>query len=94
VTFSADQVQSRPRSSHFEQRFADGHHKIEPGNRRHEFVAHLFKAQAISIVPLNRIDRFAEELRLRLGWKTKRGIWKIGFAAHPRSSVAPERKRT
>jgi|SRR5579862_3448591 len=38
----------------------------EPGNRRHEFVARLFEAQAISIVPLNRIDRFAEELRLRL----------------------------
>jgi hypothetical protein len=38
----------------------------EPGNRRHEFVSRLFEAQAISIVPLNRIDRFAEELRLRL----------------------------
>jgi Protein of unknown function (DUF3037) len=38
----------------------------EPGNRRHEFVSRLFEAQAISIVPLDRIDRFAEELRLRL----------------------------
>ena len=38
----------------------------DPGNRRHEFVSRLFEAQAISIVPLNRIDRFAEELRLRL----------------------------
>jgi hypothetical protein len=38
----------------------------EPGNRRHEFVSRLFEAQAISIVPLNRIERFAEELRLRL----------------------------
>lgn len=38
----------------------------EPGNRRHEFVSRLFEAQAISIVPLNRIDRFAEDLRLRL----------------------------
>jgi len=42
--------------------------EIEPesGNRRHEFVSRLFEAQAISIVPLQRIDRFAEELRLRL----------------------------
>ncbi|MFZ0980340.1 MAG: DUF3037 domain-containing protein [Candidatus Acidiferrales bacterium] len=38
----------------------------EPGNRRHEFVSRLFEAQAISIVPLNRIERFAEDLRLRL----------------------------
>jgi hypothetical protein len=38
----------------------------EPGNQRHEFVSRLFEAQAISIVPLNRIERFAEELRLRL----------------------------
>jgi hypothetical protein len=38
----------------------------EPGNRRHEFVSRLFEAQAISIVPLHRIDRFAEDLRLRL----------------------------
>lgn len=38
----------------------------EPGNRRHEFVSRLFEAQAISIVPLNRIERFAEELRVRL----------------------------
>jgi hypothetical protein len=38
----------------------------EPGNRRHEFVSRLFETQAISIVPLNRIERFAEELRLRL----------------------------
>ncbi|HEX4001273.1 MAG TPA: DUF3037 domain-containing protein [Candidatus Acidoferrales bacterium] len=42
--------------------------EVEPeaGNRRHEFVSRLFEAQAISIVPLHRIDRFAEELRLRL----------------------------
>jgi Protein of unknown function (DUF3037) len=38
----------------------------EPGNRRHEFVSRLFEERAISIVPLNRIERFAEELRLRL----------------------------
>jgi hypothetical protein len=38
----------------------------EPGNRRHEFVSRLFEAQAISIVPLSRIERFAEELGSRL----------------------------
>jgi Protein of unknown function (DUF3037) len=38
----------------------------EPGNRSQQFVSRLFEAQAISIVPLNRIDRFAEDLRARL----------------------------
>lgn len=37
-----------------------------PDNRRHQFVSRLFEAQAISIVPLNRIERFAEDLRVRL----------------------------
>jgi DUF3037 family protein len=35
-------------------------------NPRHQFIARLFEDQGITIVPLNRIDRFAEELRTRL----------------------------
>ena len=35
-------------------------------NRRHEFVARLFADERIAIIPLSRIDRFAEDLRLRL----------------------------
>lgn len=35
-------------------------------NRRHAFVARLFADSRITIVPLNRIEKFAEELRLRL----------------------------
>ncbi len=37
-----------------------------PENRRHQFIARLLQAQDISIVPLNRIEKFAEELRSRL----------------------------
>jgi hypothetical protein len=35
-------------------------------NRRHQFVVRLFADEKISIVPLSRIDKFAEDLRLRL----------------------------
>ncbi|MGH9724145.1 MAG: DUF3037 domain-containing protein [Candidatus Acidiferrales bacterium] len=37
-----------------------------PGNPRHQFVARLFAEQNIRIVPLNRVEMFAEELRLKL----------------------------
>ncbi|MGD0956575.1 MAG: hypothetical protein ABR953_07045 [Candidatus Acidiferrales bacterium] len=37
-----------------------------PENRRHQFIARLLQAQDISIVPLNRVEKFAEELRSRL----------------------------
>ncbi|MGA3293548.1 MAG: DUF3037 domain-containing protein [Candidatus Acidiferrales bacterium] len=42
--------------------------EVEPAaeNRRHQFIARLLQAQDISIVPLNRIEKFAEELRVRL----------------------------
>lgn len=33
---------------------------------RHSFVADLFKDQRIALAPLNRVERFAEELRQRL----------------------------
>lgn len=35
-------------------------------NRRHAFVARLFEDNRIAIVPLNRVEKFAEDLRLRL----------------------------
>jgi hypothetical protein len=35
-------------------------------NSRHQFVVRLFADEGIQIVPLSRIDRFAEELRMRL----------------------------
>jgi Protein of unknown function (DUF3037) len=37
-----------------------------PGKARHEFIQRLFEEQNIAIVPLNHIEKFAEELRLRL----------------------------
>jgi hypothetical protein len=35
-------------------------------NPRHQFVARLFEEQKIAVVPLNRIEKFAEELRVRV----------------------------
>jgi len=42
--------------------------EIEPSreNPRHQFVARLFEEQKIAVVPLNRIEKFAEELRVRV----------------------------
>lgn len=37
-----------------------------PENRRHEFILRLFDDQQITIVPLNRVEAFAEALRPRL----------------------------
>ena len=36
------------------------------GNRRHEFVTRLFADEGVSLVPLSKIEVFAENLRLRL----------------------------
>lgn len=42
--------------------------EIEPAreNKRHQFIAQLFAQQNIAIVPLSRIETFAEQLRPRL----------------------------
>jgi len=42
--------------------------EIEPApeNPRHQFVARLFEQQRISMIPLNRVERFVENLRPRL----------------------------
>ncbi|MGH9683279.1 MAG: DUF3037 domain-containing protein [Candidatus Acidiferrales bacterium] len=42
--------------------------EIEPAsaNSRHQFITGLFAKQGIAVVPLNRVEKFAEELRIRL----------------------------
>lgn len=42
--------------------------EVEPArdNLRQQFMARLFEEQRITIVPLNRVEKFAEELRVRL----------------------------
>jgi hypothetical protein len=42
--------------------------EMEPAreNPRHQFVSRLFEEQHIALVPLNRIEKFAEELRVRV----------------------------
>lgn len=42
--------------------------ELEPAgeNARHQFVARLFEEQKIAMVALNRIEKFAEELRVRV----------------------------
>jgi hypothetical protein len=42
--------------------------EVEPArdNLRHQFMVKLFEEQQIAIVPLNRVEKFAEELRVRL----------------------------
>ena len=42
--------------------------EIEPArdNSRHQFMVKLFDEQRIAVVPLNRVERFAEDLRVRL----------------------------
>lgn len=37
-----------------------------PDNRRHVFISRLFEDNRIALVPLNRVEKFAEELRVRL----------------------------
>ncbi len=42
--------------------------EVEPAaeNTRHQFIARLFQDQRISLVPLNRIEKFADDLRIHL----------------------------
>jgi hypothetical protein len=42
--------------------------EMEPSleNPRHQFVARLFEEQRISVVPLSRVERFADSLRMRI----------------------------
>jgi hypothetical protein len=38
----------------------------EPGNSRHDFITKILREQNVRIVPMNQVEGFAEELRLRL----------------------------
>lgn len=40
--------------------------ELSSTNRRHQFMARLFEDHRITVVPLNRVEKFAEELRVRL----------------------------
>ena len=42
--------------------------EVEPAreNSRHQFIARLFEEQRISVVPLNRVEKWADDLRPRL----------------------------
>lgn len=63
LAYTAEQIRRRVAKSEF-----TAVTEVEPiaENRRHQFIARLLQAQDISIVPLNRIEKFAEDLRLRL----------------------------
>jgi Protein of unknown function (DUF3037) len=63
LAYTAGRVRRRYADSEFT---AVTETEIVPGNRRHEFIARLFQENAITIVPLNRVERFAEDLRVRL----------------------------
>jgi hypothetical protein len=63
LAYTAEAIRSRLANSVF-----TAITEIEPAseNPRHRFVARLLEEQRISIVPLNRVERFAEDLRSRL----------------------------
>jgi hypothetical protein len=63
LAYTAEQIRRRIAKSEF-----TAVTEVEPAaeNRRHQFIARLLEAQQISIVPLNRIEKFAEDLRVRL----------------------------
>lgn len=63
LAYTAECIRARAANSEF-----TAITEIEPvrDNPRHQFIARLFEEQRISVVPLNRIERFAEDLRPRL----------------------------
>lgn len=63
LAYTAECIRARAANSEF-----TAITEIEPApeNPRHQFVAKLFEGQRISIVALNRAERFAENLRPRL----------------------------
>jgi hypothetical protein len=63
LAYTAECIRARAASSEFT---AITEVEPAPENPRHQFVARLFEEQRISIVPLNRVERFAEGLRPRL----------------------------
>jgi hypothetical protein len=63
LAYTAERIRRRQPDSEFT---AVTESEIVSGNRRHEFVSRLFEDTGITIVPLNRVERFAEDLRIRL----------------------------
>lgn len=63
LAYTAEKVRARLPHSEFT---AITEADPSPANRRHAFISRLFEDNRITIVPLNRIEGFAEELRQRL----------------------------
>jgi Protein of unknown function (DUF3037) len=63
LAYTAECIRARAANSEFT---AITEIEPAPNNPRHQFVSRLFEEQRISIVPLNRVERFAEGLRTRL----------------------------
>jgi len=63
LAYTAERVRARVPAAEF-----TAITEIEPArdNVRHQFMVKLFEEQRIAIVPLNRVERFAEDLRVRL----------------------------
>jgi hypothetical protein len=63
LAYTAERIRARAANSVF-----TAITEAEPSraNPRHDFIARLFEEQRIDIVPLSRIDRFAEDLGMRL----------------------------
>jgi hypothetical protein len=63
LAYTAERIRARYANSEF-----TAVTEIEPArdNQRHQFMAGVLGAQNISIVPLNRIEKFADDLRRRL----------------------------
>ncbi len=63
LAYTAECIRARAANSEF-----TAITEVEPAreNPRHQFIARLFEDQRISLVPLNRIEKFADDLRTRL----------------------------
>jgi hypothetical protein len=63
LAFTADAVRAKDPDAEF---VAVTEAAPKPGNRRHDFMAGLFEAHRIEMVPLGGLDEFARRLRSRL----------------------------
>jgi Protein of unknown function (DUF3037) len=63
LAYTAERIRARAANSEF-----TAVTEVEPSreNSRHQFIARLLEGQRISIVPLNRVEKFADQLRPRL----------------------------
>jgi tetratricopeptide (TPR) repeat protein len=63
LTYTAEHIRKRKPAAEFA---AITDTEPVPGNLRHEFLLRLFEEQHIRVVPMANVERFAEELRVRL----------------------------